>query len=102
MANTNVKATLAKLFTVTLAAGAIALVAPQAAQAQVSFGVHIGGPVGYRPAPLPYRGYPGPRYGYSYGGGYGYAPGYYGHPYYGGGYGYRHEWDHRGYGYRGR
>ncbi len=63
----NLKAAAAKVFTVGLLAGAVALAAPSKAEAQVAFGVRIGGPV-YA------HGYYGPRpyvapYGY-----YGYAP----------------------------
>jgi hypothetical protein len=68
---TSLKATVAKVFTVGLLAGAVAMAAPQKADAQVRFGVRIGGPVyvgpAYRPygyvapAPYVYGGYYGPR-----------------------------------------
>jgi len=67
---TNLKATVGKVFTVGLLAGAVAMAAPQKAEAQVRFGVRFGGPVyvghPYRPyvyaAPVPYGYYGyGPR-----------------------------------------
>ena len=65
---TNLKAAVAKVFTVGLLAGAVAMAAPAKAEAQVAFGVHIGGPVVYgpvyrRPYVAPY-GYYGPRHFY--------------------------------------
>ena len=79
---TTFKGILAKVATVGLLAGAVAMAAPQKAEAQVRFGVRIGGPV-----------YVGPRYVappvYGY-----YGPQYYGHPYYG--------YYHHPYGYYGR
>jgi hypothetical protein len=50
----NLKATVAKVFTVGLLAGAVAMAAPQKADAQVSFGVRVGAPVYGRPAYRPY------------------------------------------------
>jgi hypothetical protein len=81
---TNVKAMVAKVFTVGLLAGAVALAAPAKAEAQVAVGVRIGappvyGPVYHRPV------YVAPP-------AVGFYGGYYGHPYYGRPYG----WDHRG------
>jgi hypothetical protein len=66
---TNLKATVAKVFTVGLLAGAVAMAAPQKAEAQVSFGVRVGGPVYARPAYRPYYAAPAPYayYGYGYG-----------------------------------
>ena len=79
---TNLKATVAKVFTVGLLAGAVAMAAPAKAEAQVSFGVRVGGPRVYggpvyggpvyggpvyrRPyvAPYGYYGYAGPRHFY--------------------------------------
>ena len=90
---TNLKATMAKIATVGLLAGAVVLAAPQKAEAQVRFGVGVnfGGPVVYRhhyyAPPVVYA---PPVYGY----------GYY-HPHYGY-YGYRHYgWDHYHHGYGG-
>ena len=70
----NVKAMVAKLFTVGLVAGAIAVAAPAKAQAQVSFGVHVGAAPYYPPVygrPVPpaypiYGGYYGPHPGFRY------------------------------------
>ena len=68
------KAMVAKVFTVGLLAGAVAIAAPTKAEAQVSFGVRVGPAVGYvgpvyrRPVYVA----PAPVYG-----GY-YAPGFYG------------------------
>ncbi len=73
MKTIGMKAMVAKLFTVGLLAGAFAIATPSKAQAQVSFGVRIGGPV-YGAAYVPaYRRpvYVAPAYGYGY-----YAPGY--------------------------
>jgi hypothetical protein len=53
---TNVKAMVAKMFTVGLLAGAVVIAAPNKAQAQVSFGVRVGPVYGFRPA------YVAPRY----------------------------------------
>ena len=80
---TNVKAMVAKVATVGLVAAAFLVASPAKANAQVSFGVRVGGPVyGYghvRPVYAP------PVYGYGYARpGYGY----YGHPY---GWDRRHE-----------
>jgi hypothetical protein len=62
----NLKATVAKVFTVGLLGAAVAIAAPSKADAQVAFGVRVGGPV-YA------RGYYAPRpYVAPYG--YGYAP----------------------------
>ncbi len=79
MTITNVKAMVAKVFTVGLLAGAVVMAAPAKAEAQVGIGVRIG--------PAPYYGYrrpvyvaPAPVYGY----------GYYGRPYYA-----RPYWEHR-------
>jgi hypothetical protein len=69
---TNVKAMVAKMFTVGLVAGAIVIAAPTKAQAQVSFGVRVGNAPYYAPPyarPVPVA----PVYGYA--GGY-YAPEY--------------------------
>jgi len=78
------KAMVAKVFTVGLLAGAVAIAAPTKAQAQVSFGVRVG----------PARGYYGPVYRRPvyvappvYGGFYG--PGFYGPRFD------RYAWDHR-------
>jgi hypothetical protein len=77
----NVKAMVAKVFTVGLLAGAFAIAAPKA-DAQVAFGVRVGPVAVYHPA---YRApvYVGPAYPYGYG--YGFRPGFYGRPY---------GWDH--------
>ncbi len=74
---TNVRAMAAKaMMVVGLAAGTVALAAPQKAEAQVAFGVRVGPPVvAYRPAYRP--GFYGPAY---------YGPRYYGPAYYGRGY----------------
>ena len=67
---TNLKATVAKVFTVGLLAGAVAIAAPAKADAQVAFGVRVGPVfVGHRYAPPVYV---GPAYGYGY-----YGPRYY-------------------------
>ena len=71
---TNVKAMVAKMFTVSLLAGAVVLAAPTKAQAQVRVGVVIAPPVRFGPV------YAAPVFG-----------GYYGRPVYGPRYG----WDHR-------
>ena len=75
------KTMFAKVATLGILAAAVAVAAPTKADAQVRFGIAIGGPV-YR-APV----YAGPVYGGPaypiYGG---YYHGYYGHPYYGRGY----------------
>ena len=84
------KANIAKLFTLGLTVGALALAAPHKADAQVGFGVRVGpvvvhgGPVYGRPyyapryyAPVPVYGYGYRAPAYAYGGG-----GYYGHPYF--------------------
>lgn len=71
---TNVKAMVAKVFTVGLVAAAIVVAAPTKAEAQISFGVRVGPPVAYgRPD---YAGpvYAVPAYGY-------YGSGYYGRDY---------------------
>ena len=81
----NLKATVAKVFTVGLLGAAVAIAAPSKADAQVAFGVHFGH------GPVYARGYYGPEYrrpyvapyGYY---GYGYAP----RPYY-------YDRGHRGY-----
>jgi hypothetical protein len=78
---TNVKAMVAKVFTVGLLAGAFAIAAPSKADAQVGFGVRVGPVAVYHRPPV----FVGPRYGY----GYGYRPGFYGRPY---------GFDHRFYG----
>ncbi len=79
----NVKAMVAKMFTVGLLAGAVAIAAPQKAQAQVAFGLRVG-PVVVHGGPV----YPAPVYGYGYA-----APayGYYGHE----GYARPYGWDRR-------
>jgi uncharacterized membrane protein len=69
-------ATLTKVATAGVLAAAVFMATPNKAQAQVRFGVRIGGPVVYGPvyAPAPvivrpypvYRGYYGPAYGYGY------------------------------------
>ena len=71
---TNVKAMVAKIFTVGLLAGAVVLAAPTTAQAQIGIGVRIGparpfrGPVYIAPAPVVYGGFYGrPFYGPHYG-----------------------------------
>ncbi len=90
----NIKATALKLATLGALAAAFVVASPAKADAQVSFGVRVGGPVypyGHaRPyyAPPAYGGYYGGGY---YGGGY-YGGGYYGHPPYGHPYaGWHHE-----------
>jgi hypothetical protein len=78
---TNVKAMVAKMFTVGLLAAAVVIAAPSKAEAQVGIGVRIGparGPVFRGPVVVA----PRPVYGY----GYGYGPHFYGRPY---------GWDHR-------
>ncbi len=62
----SLKATVAKVFTVGLLAGAVAMAAPQKADAQVSFGVRVGGPVYGRPAYRPYPYVAPVPYGYGY------------------------------------
>jgi hypothetical protein len=80
------KAMVAKVFTVGLLAGAVAIAVPTKAQAQVSFGVRVGPAVGYvgpgyrRPI---YVAPPAPVYG-----------GFYGPAFHGRFYG-RPYWDHR-------
>ena len=65
---TNVKAMIAKVFTIGLLAGAVVMAAPTKAEAQVGIGVRIGPavPYGYRRpvyvAPAPYYGYYGRPY----------------------------------------
>lgn len=56
---TDVKAMVAKMFTVGLVAAAIVVAAPTKAEAQVSFGVRVGPPVAYYG-----NGYSNPQYGY--------------------------------------
>ena len=82
---TNVKAMVAKVFTVGLLAGAFAIAAPTKADAQVAFGVRVGPVAVYHRPPV----YVGPAYPYGYGYGYGFRPGFYGRPY---------GFDHRFYG----
>ena len=83
----NIKATALKLATLGTLAAAFAVASPAQANAQVSFGVRVGGPVYHPYAPVrPY--YAPPAYGY----------GYYGHPYYGRGF-YHHPYYGRPYGY---
>ena len=69
---TNVKAMVAKVFSIGLLAGAVVMAAPAKAEAQVGIGVRIGPayPVYHRPVYVapPVYGYYGPRY---YGGFYG-------------------------------
>jgi len=72
---TNVKAMVAKVFTVGLLAAAVAIAAPAKADAQVAVGVRIGhgpyfGPVYRRPVYVA----PAPVYGF-------YGPSFYAHPY---------------------
>ena len=79
---TNVKAMVAKMFTVGLLAAAVAIAAPAKADAQVAVGVRIGpapyfGPVYRRPVYVA----PAPVYGF-------YGPSFYAHPY---------GWDRRGF-----
>ena len=80
MTSTNVKAMVAKMFTVGFLAAALVMMAPAKAQAQWSVGVRVG------PASYYGQGYgrpvvvaPAPDYGY-------YGQGYYGQGYYGQGY----------------
>jgi hypothetical protein len=65
---TNVKAMVAKMFTVGLIAAAVAIAAPTKAEAQVSFGIHVGAAPYYPPAygrpvaPVPVYGFYGQSY----------------------------------------
>ena len=63
---TNVKAMVAKMFTVGLVAAAIVVAAPTKAQAQVTFGVRVGPPVAYYGGGYsnPSYDYRNPQYGY--------------------------------------
>ena len=89
----NLKAIALKLATLGTLAAAFFVASPAKANAQVSFGVRVGGPVVYpyghvRPyyAPPVYGGYG--YYGHAYYGHPYYGRGFYGHPYYGHPYGY--------------
>ena len=88
---TNVRAMVAKVFTVGLLAAAVVMAAPTKAEAQVAVGVRIGHGGYYAPAyRRPYVVEPAPVVGY-------YGSEYYGPAYYGQRYDYdRHEgWDRR-------
>jgi hypothetical protein len=67
MTITNVKAMIAKTMTAGLLAGAFFLASPSKAQAQVSWGIHVGVPVQTAVYGAPAYGYDQPSYGY-YGG----------------------------------
>ena len=83
---TNVKAMVAKVFTVGLLAAAVVMAAPTKAEAQVAVGVRIGHGGYYAPVyRRPYVVEPAPVYGY------------YGPAYYGPRYDYDRRWDRREY-----